>query len=127
MRGDEGRASGPEDDARRNTRPSPKERHAEAGVVTVVIPCYNQAHFLGEAVESVLSQSLPPPRDRGGRRRLHRRHRRSGLPLPGVRLIRQENGGLSAARNAGLGQSRGEYVVFLDADDRLLEEAWRWG
>jgi glycosyltransferase involved in cell wall biosynthesis len=123
----EGRASGPEDDARRNTRPSPKERHAEAGVVTVVIPCYNQAHFLGEAVESVLSQTYPRHEivvvDDGSTddtAEVASRYQE-------VRLIRQENGGLSAARNAGLGQSRGEYVVFLDADDRLLPEALEVG
>jgi len=95
--------------------------------VTVVIPCYNQAHFLGEAVESVLSQSHPRHEivvvDDGSTDDTAEVASR----YPGVRLIRQENGGLSAARNAGLGQSRGEYVVFLDADDRLLPEALEVG
>ena len=92
-------------------------------LVSVVIPCYNQAHFLGEAIESVLAQSYPnfeiivvddgSPDDTSevaGR-------------YPEVRLVRQENQGLSGARNAGLARSEGEYVVFLDADDRLLPEA----
>src|ERR1019366_4981238 len=42
---------------------------------------------------------------------------------PGVRLIRQINRGLSAARNAGLRAATSEAIVFLDADDRLLPEA----
>jgi glycosyltransferase involved in cell wall biosynthesis len=45
----------------------------------------------------------------------------------GVRVIHQPNGGLSAARNAGLRASRGEFVVFLDADDRLLPLALEVG
>jgi glycosyltransferase involved in cell wall biosynthesis len=124
----EGRARGPEDDARRNnTRLSPKELRGESGSVTVVIPCYNQAHFLGEAIESVLAQSYPDFEivvvDDGSTddtSEVAGRYEK-------VRLIRQENGGLSAARNAGLGQGRGEYVVFLDADDRLLPEALEVG
>jgi glycosyltransferase involved in cell wall biosynthesis len=39
---------------------------------------------------------------------------------PGVRYIRQSNQGVSAARNKGLQESKGDYIVFLDADDRLL-------
>ena len=44
-----------------------------------------------------------------------------------MRLIRQENRGLAAARNRGLAEARGEYVVFLDSDDRLLPEALEAG
>ena len=42
--------------ARRRFRDIEKEQRTDAGLVTVVIPCYNQAHFLGEPIESVLTQ-----------------------------------------------------------------------
>ena len=38
------------------TGPLQKEQDIDAALVSVVIPCYNQAHFLGEATESILSQ-----------------------------------------------------------------------
>src|SRR3712207_793010 len=92
-------------------------------LVSVVIPCYNQAHFLGEAIESVLAQSYPNFEiivvDDGSPDNTSEVAR----SYPEVRLVRQENQGLSGARNAGLACSEGEYVVFLDADDRLLPEA----
>lgn len=108
-----------------------REREPSGGkaLVTVVIPCYNQAHFLGEAIESVLNQSYPDFEivvvDDGSTDSTSQMA--SGYARADVRLIRQENQGLSAARNRGLDEARGEYVVFLDADDRLQPEALKEG
>src|SRR5918993_3738999 len=97
-------------------------------LVTVVIPCYNQAHFLTEAIESVLSQSYPNFEvvvvDDGSTDDTS--EVASRYPQK-VRLIRQENRGLAGARNTGIGHARGEYLVFLDADDRLLPKALEVG
>src|SRR5215203_3415574 len=106
---------------------SRKERWGVGGLVSVVIPCYNQAHFLGEAIESVLAQSYTNFEvivvDDGSEDTTSE----VASGYEGVRLIRQENGGLSAARNRGLAEASGEYVVFLDSDDRLLVEALEVG
>src|SRR5215213_4115846 len=108
---------------RRGSREPRGKQEVVARLVSVVIPCYNLAHFLGEAIESVLAQSYPNFEiivvDDGSPDNTSEVAAR----YPGVRLVRQENQGLSGARNAGLARSEGEYVVFLDADDRLLPEA----
>jgi glycosyltransferase involved in cell wall biosynthesis len=92
-------------------------------LVSVVIPCYNQAHFLGEAIESALAQTYPHLEivvvDDGSTDNIAA----VVAGYPGVRCLRQENQGLSAARNTGLRHSIGERLVFLDADDRLLPRA----
>jgi glycosyltransferase involved in cell wall biosynthesis len=104
-------------------------RRLEEGtpLVTVVIPCYNQAHFLGEAIESVLSQSYHHFElivvDDGSTDETS--EVASGYER--VRLIRQENRGLAGARNTGIRHSGGEFLVFLDADDRLLPGALEAG
>src|SRR5919205_3439354 len=111
----------------------PQKMHGgshKAELVSVVIPCYNQAHFLAEAIESVLEQTYPHFEivvvDDGSTDNTS--EVASGYyPSEKVRLLRQENKGLSAARNRGLAESRGEYVVFLDSDDRLLAEALEVG
>jgi glycosyltransferase involved in cell wall biosynthesis len=92
-------------------------------LVSVIIPCYRQAHFLSDAIESALAQSYPSVEvlviDDGSPDDT----RAVAARYAGVRYIEQEHGGLAAARNTGLAQSRGEFVVFLDADDRLLPGA----
>ena len=92
-------------------------------VVSVIIPCYNQAAFLGEAIESVLRQKYRRFEvivvDDGSTDRTAS----IASSYPDVICVRQENRGLAAARNRGLSQSTGDHVVFLDADDRLLPEA----
>jgi glycosyltransferase involved in cell wall biosynthesis len=96
-------------------------------LVSVVIPCYNHARFLGEAIESVLAQTYPRVEiivvDDGSRD-----HTADVAALyPSVHYVRQDNQGLAAARNTGLRESRGDILVFLDADDRLVPEALEHG
>jgi len=95
--------------------------------VSVIIPCYNQGHFLADAIESALGQSYRPLEvivvDDGSSDESSEVARR----FEGVRLMRQPNRGLSAARNAGLAASAGDYLVFVDADDRLLRDALQAG
>ncbi len=92
-------------------------------LVTVVIPCYNNGSFLHDAIQSVLSQTYQRTElivvDDGSSDDTSD----VASSYPVTRVIRQNNQGVSAARNAGLAQSRGDYVVFLDADDRLLPDA----
>lgn len=92
-------------------------------LVSVVIVCYNQAHYLAEAIESALAQTYCPCEvlvvDDGSTDSTAEVAR----AYPQVRYIRQNNRGLAAARNAGIHFSVGEYLAFLDADDKLLEHA----
>jgi glycosyltransferase involved in cell wall biosynthesis len=91
-------------------------------LVTVIVPCYNGAIFLEETLKSALAQSYPSVEiiviDDGSSDNSGEIARR----LP-VRYLRQENRGLCAARNAGIRESKGSYLLFLDADDRLKPEA----
>jgi SAM-dependent methyltransferase len=95
--------------------------------VSVVITCYNQGRFLGEAIESVLRQT-------------YRRHEVVVIDdgssddtadvaarYSEVGLVIEPHRGLAAARNAGIRYSSGDYLVFLDADDRLLPSALEVG
>jgi glycosyltransferase involved in cell wall biosynthesis len=96
---------------------------APGPAVAVVIPCFNQAHYLAEAIESVLVQSAPAAEvvvvDDGSQD--------NSFEVAGryerVTRMRQPNRGVAAARNAGWRATSSEALVFLDADDRLLPEA----
>jgi len=106
-----------------SARPLNGARASTADRVSVIIPCFNHAHFLDEAIESVLTQTYTDLEvvvvDDGSADNT----REVAARYPGVRCVRQENRGVASARNAGLGASHGSYVVFLDADDHLLPRA----
>lgn len=92
-------------------------------LVSVVIPCYNKANFLGDAIESVLCQTYPNFEvivvDDGS----SDESSAIAARYSSIHYYSQRNQGPSVARNSGLRASKGDYVVFLDADDRLLPSA----
>lgn len=99
------------------------------GLVTVIIPTYNRAHLVAEAMDSVLAQDYRPIEmlviDDGstdGTQEAVGQWLRQRVSSPGftVRLLTQEHLGAQAARNLGLVESAGEYIQFLDSDDLLL-------
>ena len=94
-------------------------------LVSIVIPCYNHGRYLGEALASIATPSVATEIvvvDDGST------DNTSDVVATfetanAFRCVRQANAGLAAARNRGLRESRGQYVVFLDADDRLAPGA----
>lgn len=92
--------------------------------VSVIIPAFNHARFLGEAIESVLNQTLHDFEivvvDDGSTDNTSEIV--ASVSDPRVRYIYQTNKGLSAARNAGILNSGGPLLTFLDSDDRFLPQ-----
>src|SRR5947207_8867439 len=95
----------------------------QAALVSVIIPCYKQADFLPGALESALAQTHCETEiivvDDGSPDNVSEVVAR----YPRVKCVHQQNQGLANARNAGFRASKGEYAVFLDADDRLMRNA----
>jgi glycosyltransferase involved in cell wall biosynthesis len=86
--------------------------------VSIVIPTYNHAHYVGDAIQSVLNQTYESYElivvDDGSQDDARQVVAQFGNQ---ARYIRQENQGLSAARNTGIRAARGRYIGLLDADD----------
>jgi glycosyltransferase involved in cell wall biosynthesis len=91
--------------------------------VSVVIPTYNRARYLQEAIGSALAQTDPAEEiivvDDGSTDETA-----SVLAAYGgnIRVINQVNAGVAAARNAGIAASKGDYIALLDSDDAWLPE-----
>jgi glycosyltransferase involved in cell wall biosynthesis len=96
---------------------------SDSPLVSVIIPTYNYAVYLPRAINSCLEQTYPNLEiivvDDGS---TDDTAAAAGAFEDRIIYVRQENQGVSAARNTGLGRARGEFVVFLDADDILLKD-----
>lgn len=92
-------------------------------LVSVIVPCYNHGRFLGNAIESILSQDYSQTEiiviDDGSTDNTEH----LAKSFPSVHYHNQPNQGLAAARNTGIELASGKYLVFLDADDILLPKA----
>lgn len=109
----------------------PPEGHdgeRRAPVLSIVIPAFNVAPFIEDAVASALGQSFGDLEviviDDGSTDATPDKLRALAIRRadPRLRIVRQDNAGLSAARNAGLARARGEFIGFLDGDDIWLPQ-----
>lgn len=95
--------------------------------ISVIIPVYNAADFLPRAVGSVLMQEFDDYEvilvDDGSTDGSSAICDEFAAHDERVRVIHKENGGVSSARNAGLDAARGEFVMFVDADDAIKDDS----
>jgi len=99
----------------------------ENELVSIIIPCYNQAQYLVEAAESVICQTYSnieiiivndgsPDNTQEVAEKLQKKYPEK------IQILSQENAGLVSARNNGIKEASGKYIVSLDADDKLYKE-----
>jgi glycosyltransferase involved in cell wall biosynthesis len=95
----------------------------QTDMVSAIIPAFNAEAYVADAIESVLAQTYQPIEcivvDDGSSDRTAAVVQSFS---PKVRLLQQQNAGPSEARNRGAAAARGEYLAFLDSDDRWLPE-----
>lgn len=109
------------DDSAPQDAVSARSRAASRITVSVLIPTYNRAHVVAEAIDSVLEQDPPPDQviviDDGSTDDTASVLARYG---DRIEVVCQANAGVAAARNAGLGRARCSWIAFLDSDDLWL-------
>jgi glycosyltransferase involved in cell wall biosynthesis len=95
----------------------------QKGLVSIIIPCFNTAQYLPQAIESVLNQTYSNLEiiviDDGSTDNTKNVIKPF---LNDIMYIYKDNGGPASARNLGITSSRGEFIAFLDADDYWLPE-----
>lgn len=93
-------------------------------MISVVIPLYNGAPYIGRSIHSVLRQTFKEVEivvvDDGSTDNGPELVRQ--MPYPEIHLVRQSNGGVSAARNTGVREAKHKLIAFLDADDEWLPD-----
>lgn len=98
----------------------------ETPTVSIIMPCYNASRFIDETMESLEMQTskdfeLICINDGSSDNTLEKLQEWKNKNLFKMRIINQENGGVSKARNRGIEEAHGEYLLFLDSDDLYHE------
>lgn len=95
----------------------------ELPLVSVITPCYNYAHFLPEAIESILQQKhshleciIVNDGSSDNTEEIAAKYCKLDAR---VKYVKQENQGLPSARNTGISMAKGKYILPLDADDKI--------
>lgn len=102
----------------------PQSKQRDRPRIAVIIPCYNDGNVVVEAVDSVRSvKDVELVVIDDGSTDVRTRQVLTGMAARGIRVIRQDNAGLSAARMTGVHATSAPYVYDLDADDLAASEA----
>lgn len=95
-------------------------------IISVIVPCYNQAQYLEECLQSVLEQTYQDWEciivNDGSPDNTEEIAKKWVSKDPRFKYLYKENGGLSSARNAGIEMAEGEWILPLDADDKIGEQ-----
>lgn len=95
-------------------------------LVSIIIPCYNQANFLDETLQSVINQAFKNWEcliiNDGSTDNTEDIAKKWTQKDTRFKYLSKENGGLSNARNFGINHSNGEYILPLDADDKISDD-----
>lgn len=95
-------------------------------LISVIIPCYNEENFIGNTLDSVLTQKNSNIEiivvDDGSKDRTREIVSQYANSYKNIKYIFQTNSGVSVARNTGIKNSIGEFLIFLDADDSYKSE-----
>ncbi|HJH49587.1 glycosyltransferase family 2 protein, partial [Merdimonas faecis] len=92
-------------------------------IISIIIPVYNTGNYLQECIDSVRQQSYKSLElifiNDGSTDNSSAILDKAAESDPRIKVIEQENSGLSAARNRGMREASGDYIMFLDSDDWL--------
>lgn len=99
---------------------------ATTPILSIIMPCYNQAQYIDEAIQSVVRQTYKDWEliivDDGSTDDSFSIAKRYAQSDSRIKAFSQENGGPSKARNNGVKRSSGKYIMFFDSDDRLAPQ-----
>ena len=99
-------------------------------LISVIVPVYNVEKYLARCVDSILRQTYENLEvilvDDGSHDASGQICEELAKTDARIRVIHKENGGLSSARNCGIEQARGDYLAFVDSDDWIEPESYRW-
>lgn len=103
-----------------------KENKTKNQLVSIIVPCFNQAHFLPETLDSLLNQTYQNWEciivDDGSTDDTKKIAEEYEKRDDRFRYIYQENKGLPGARNTGIRKAKGDFIQFLDADDLITKD-----
>lgn len=98
-------------------------------LLSIIIPAYNAEHFISNCLDSVFRTKLPIQQyevvviDDGSKDRTSEIAQECKTRHPNMTVVVKENSGVSSARNRGIEIAKGTYVLFLDADDELIDNS----